>query len=162
MSELTINTTQNVVLNFTAATVTERIFASLIDIVIKLAYCIVVVLIVVYGLGLGKKLDNIDNWSAMAIGIIVFFPVLIYSIVLESIFEGQTLGKKFLKIKVVKIDGYQAGFGDYLIRWLFRIIENNVMAGAIAIMTLIISKKGRNVFIVQIFKNCTVNSHFPF
>ena len=78
MSELTINTTQNVVLNFTAATVTERIFASLIDILIKIAYCIVVVLIVIYGLGLGKKLDNLDNWSAMAIGIIVFFPVLIY------------------------------------------------------------------------------------
>ena len=165
MSELTINTTQNVVLNFTAATVTERIFASLIDIVIKLAYCIVVVLIVVYGLGLGKKLDNIDNWSAMAIGIIVFFPVLIYSIVLESIFEGQTLGKKFLKIKVVKIDGYQAGFGDYLIRWLFRIIENNVMAGAIAIMTLIISKKGQRIgdmaagtSIISLKSKVTINS----
>ena len=165
MSELTINTTQNVVLNFTAATVTERIFASLIDILIKIAYCIVVVLIIVYGLGLGKKLDNLDNWSAMAIGIIVFFPVLIYSIVLESIFEGQTLGKKFLKIKVVKIDGYQAGFGDYLIRWLFRIIENNVMAGAIAITALIISKKGQRIgdmaagtSIISLKSKVTINS----
>ena len=66
-------------------------------------------------------------WSRMAIIILFFFPVMIYSVTLESIFEGQTIGKKLVKIKVVKIDGYQASFGDYLIRWLFRIIENNML-----------------------------------
>jgi hypothetical protein len=37
--------------------------------------------------------------------------------------EGQTPGKKLLKIKVVKIDGFQASFPDYLIRWVFRIVD---------------------------------------
>ena len=41
----------------------------------------------------------------------------------ESLLEGQTVGKNLMKIKVIKIDGYQAGFGDYLIRWILRIIE---------------------------------------
>jgi hypothetical protein len=37
--------------------------------------------------------------------------------------EGQTFGKKLLKIKVVKIDGYQAGFFDYFVRWIFAIVD---------------------------------------
>ena len=165
MSVLTINTTQNVVLNFTAASISERIFASVLDILIKIAYCIVVAVVFLHWLDLGKKLDTMDNWSAIAVGILLFFPVLIYSIFLESIFEGQTIGKKLLKIKVVKIDGYQAGFGDYLIRWLFRIIENNIMAGAIAITSLIMSNKGQRLgdraagtSIISLKNKVTINS----
>jgi len=37
--------------------------------------------------------------------------------------EGQTPGKKVFKIKVVKVDGFQASFSDYLIRWIFRLID---------------------------------------
>ena len=82
-----------------------------------------------------------DNWSRMAIIILFYFPVFIYSVTLESIFEGQTIGKKLIKIKVVKIDGYQAGFGDYLIRWLFRIVENNLFGGLIGLIVLGVNKK---------------------
>jgi len=42
MSELTINTTQNVSINFKSAAVGERILASFLDILIKLAYIIVI------------------------------------------------------------------------------------------------------------------------
>ena len=165
MSELTINTTQNVAVNFTTATIGERIWASVLDLLIKAAYCIVIGLVFFYWLGLGSRLEAIDDWSAMAVGIVFFFPVLIYSVVLESLFEGQTIGKKLVKIKVVKIDGFQASFGDYLIRWLFRIIENNIMAGAIAITSLIISKKGQRLgdmaagtSIITLKNSVTINS----
>jgi hypothetical protein len=73
--------------------------------------------------------------------ILFFFPVLIYSVTLESIFEGQTIGKRLVKIKVVKIDGYQASFGDYLIRWLFRIVENNMLGGLIGLVAMIVNSK---------------------
>ena len=66
---------------------------------------------------------------------------MIYSVALESIFEGQTIGKKLVKIKVVKIDGYQASFGDYLIRWLFRIVENNMLGGLIGLVAMIVNSK---------------------
>jgi uncharacterized RDD family membrane protein YckC len=141
MSELTINTTQNVNINFKSASVGERMGASMLDFIIKLAYFIVVFVVFFYWMGISDAMYGLDSWSKGAIYILFFFPVMIYSITLESIFEGQTFGKKILKIKVVKIDGYQAGFGDYLIRWLFRIIENNMMGGLIGLIAMIVSNK---------------------
>lgn len=141
MSELTINTTQNVNINFKAASVGERILASLIDLLIKFAYVLAVTYFFFELLGFGVLVDSLDPWSGRAIYIIVFFPAFIYSIVLESLFEGQTIGKKLIKIKVVKLDGYQAGFGDYLIRWIFRIIENNLFGGLIGLIAMVSSKK---------------------
>ncbi len=141
MSELYISTTQNVVINFKAASVGERMYASLLDLLIKGAYIIVVAYVFFYLMGIGNLLNTMDMWSKMAVIILFFFPVMIYSLTLESIFEGQTIGKKILKIKVVKIDGYQASFGDYLIRWLFRIIENNLMGGLIGLVAMIVNSK---------------------
>jgi uncharacterized RDD family membrane protein YckC len=78
MSELTINTTQNVNINFKAASVGERILASFIDLVIKFAYIIVVWYVFLYLLGISKYIDNADTWSGMSVIIILFFPVFIY------------------------------------------------------------------------------------
>lgn len=145
MSELSINTTQNVKINFKAASAGERIGSHFIDLGIKIAYIIVIWGFVFYWLQLDRLLDSLDSWSRMTILLLLYFPVIIYSITLESIFEGQTIGKKIVKIKVVKIDGYQAGFGDYLMRWFFRLIDLSIFFGIIALVTVIMSKKGQRL-----------------
>lgn len=145
MSELSINTTQNVKINFKAASVGERIGSHLIDFAIKVAYIIVIWGIVFYWLQIDRLLDKLDTWSRMTIVLVLYFPVIIYSITLESIFEGQTIGKKIVKIKVVKIDGYQAGFGDYLMRWFFRLVDLSIFFGIVAFFTVITSKKGQRL-----------------
>ncbi|RED26264.1 putative RDD family membrane protein YckC [Flavobacterium cutihirudinis] len=145
MSELSINTTQNVKINFIAASVGERLGAYFIDLAIKLSYIFVISMLFFYVLHLDKLLDNVDSWSRISILLIIYFPVIIYSITLESVFEGQSFGKKLLKIKVVKLDGYQASFGDYLIRWFFRIIDFSSLYGLVGLITVITSKKGQRL-----------------
>ena len=81
MSELSIITTQNVAINFRAASVGDRMLASIIDLLIKIAYVIVVFYIFFYWMGLNERLKNMDNWSAAAVVIVFVFPVLIYSLV---------------------------------------------------------------------------------
>lgn len=145
MSELSINTTQNVKINFKAASVGERIGSYFIDLIIKIAYGIVVYGIFFYWIGFNKYFYETDPWSAMSVVLIFYFPIVIYSLTLESIFEGQTIGKKLTKIKVVKIDGYQAGFGDYLMRWFFRLIDISIFYGVIGMITIASSKKGQRL-----------------
>lgn len=54
---------------------------------------------------------------------ILLFPALFYSLWTEFLFNGQTFGKMICKIKVVKLDGYKAGFSEYFTRWAFRFID---------------------------------------
>ncbi|RUA08409.1 MAG: RDD family protein, partial [Flavobacteriia bacterium] len=46
------------------------------------------------------------------------------------------IGKRIVKTQVVKIDGYQAGFIDYFIRWIMRIIDVNIFMGIIGLATI--------------------------
>ena len=141
MSELSITTTQNVNINFTAATVADRMLAYVVDLLIKMAYGVVIWGIVFYSLGFNQRMSGLDTWSFYAVVVIFYSPVIFYTLLFESLLEGQTLGKRLLKTKVVKIDGYQASFGDYIMRWLFRIIDINLSGSMIGLIAMITSSK---------------------
>lgn len=165
MSELSITTTQNVNINFTAASVGERIGAYVLDMLIKIAYVIVIGYFVFNLMGLGEFLAKLDRWSGMAIGMIFMLPYAFYSLACESLLEGQTLGKRILKIKVVKIDGYQAGFGDYLIRWILRLVDITTNMGVIGLISLVVSEKTQRLgdmaagtAVISLKSNVTINS----
>lgn len=144
MTQLSINTTQNVNINFIAASVGDRILAQLLDLLVKIAYG-VFVFFVVQIFGLENLFQNLDQWSIIAIISIIGLPVMFYSIVQESLWEGQTIGKKIMKLKVIKLDGYQASFGDYLIRWLFRLVEISIGYGVIGLIAIVSSKKNQRL-----------------
>jgi uncharacterized RDD family membrane protein YckC len=141
MSELSITTTQNVNINFKTASVGDRVLAYILDLLIWIAYFIA--LSVLFDVtGFENYLGTMDRWSQAAIYILFYLPVFLYTIAFESfIMEGQTPGKRIMKIKVIKIDGYQAAFGDYLIRWLFSLIEVNFPFTLIGFISLIATKK---------------------
>ncbi|WP_338377071.1 RDD family protein [uncultured Flavobacterium sp.] len=144
MSQLSITTTQNVTINFTAASVGSRIAGQLLDILVLVAYSVVMYYIIDLS-GLSDNFANMDGWSVGAVMIILFSPAIFYTLLLESLWEGQTIGKKIMKMKVIKIDGYQAGFGDYLIRWLFRLIEVLIGNGVIGLLAIIFNKKNQRM-----------------
>ncbi|HSD14554.1 MAG TPA: RDD family protein [Flavobacterium sp.] len=145
MSELSITTTQNVNINFQAASVGDRIAAQLLDTVIKVAYGIVVYYVFFYLIGLNEFMENADQWSVTAVIMLFGLPVIFYSLVQETLMEGQTFGKKIMKIKVIKLDGYQAGFGDYLMRWLFRLVEISIGSGIIGLIAISVSSKNQRL-----------------
>ena len=145
MTQLSVNTTQNVNINFTAASIGARMLAVLVDFVIQAAYLIFVFWIIFDLMGLGNAISGWDNWSRGAVLILFTLPVMFYTLTLESIFEGQTLGKRLLKIKVVKIDGYQAGFGDYLIRWVFRLVDILSNSGVVGLIAIVVTEKSQRL-----------------
>ena len=145
MVELQINTTQNVNINFTAASVGERILAYGIDWLFKIAYIIVTYQITFNLLKIDELVQDMDQWSQMAIYITFYLPVVFYTLIFETLLDGQTPGKRILKIKVVKIDGYQASLADFIIRWFFRIIDLNMMSGVVALIAIVTSTKNQRL-----------------
>lgn len=145
MVELQINTTQNVNINFIAASVGERILAYVIDWIIKIAYIIVTYQLIFNLFEIDREIAEMDQWSQIAIYVSFYLPVVFYTLIFETLLDGQTLGKRIMKIKVVKIDGYQASLADFVIRWLFRIVDMNMMSGVVALVSIIISKKSQRL-----------------
>ena len=145
MSLIAINTSQNVNINFNTASIGERIFAFVVDLLIKGAYVLILFWLLFKVFNFSSYINSLDSWSQMAVYIILTIPIHIYTLVSESLMEGQTFGKKLLKIKVVKIDGFQASFGDYLMRWFFRLIDVFSNSGVVGLVSMIVSKHNQRL-----------------
>lgn len=139
MNSIAINTSQNVNLDFAVASMGDRIVAFIIDTVIKAGYIILLWIIFTQIIPSESLFSTWDDWSIAAFFAIVLLPVELYTLVFESLMEGQTPGKKLMQIKVVKIDGYQARFSDYLIRWFFRLIDILLSSAVIGLLSMIFS-----------------------
>ena len=123
MAQIDINTSQNVNLSFTVANLGERLLAFIVDTVIKVILGFILAYILFNFLRLDNFIKGWDQFSIMGFYAIISSPFILYPLIFESLMEGQTPGKRVFKIKVVKVDGFQASFSDYLIRWIFRLID---------------------------------------
>jgi len=135
LENVSINTSQNVQINYTLAGLGDRIFAYLIDALIMVSITIVMIIILTYS-GL---LD-----SSPFLVVLVVIPAFFYHLALEITQNGQSIGKKIMNIKVVKLNGSHATIGGYLLRWLIWPIDT-FFYGGIAILCITIGGKGQRL-----------------
>jgi uncharacterized RDD family membrane protein YckC len=137
MEKIKISTTQNVDIEYTVASAGDRILAFITDILIKTAYIIVFSVI----------LQNTGNPESSFIFMVLFIilPIMFYELILEILLNGQTLGKKFLKIRVVRIDGTSPSILNYIMRWILSPVDIWFTSGMGALLTIIITGKGQRI-----------------
>jgi hypothetical protein len=68
-----------------------------------------------------------------------------YDLVFETFFNGQSLGKKVMKIRVMSLNGARPKFSQYLLRWLFRMIDFGITGGICALVTAVMTDEGQRV-----------------
>lgn len=134
MKTISINTTQNVPIEYEVALVRDRIFAYIID-------GFVIVLI---GTGLSFIL-GIFYLRELYLSIAWLLVFVFYNLISEYFMNGQTLGKKALRLQVVKISGEEATLTDYITRWAFRMVDIYLSLGSIASMLVSSSEKGQRI-----------------
>lgn len=133
MQIVTVRTAQNVLIDYPVAGLVQRILAFMLDVLILTAYAIVVSFLLV-------KLEILEEW----IRVIFYVPMFFYDLIFEISMNGQSLGKRALNLKVVRIDGDNPTIGNYILRWLLRIIDIPLW-GSIAITSILLTRYGQRL-----------------
>ncbi len=134
MSTVEIKTTQNVTIDYELARLGDRLLAFLLDGVIVFGGYYVLLFLFVSMFELPGP-----NSEALIQFYFFLFPLLLlilYAYLTEWLLHGQTLGKKSLGIKVVRIDGLEPKQTDYFLRALFLIIDVLTSLGILAILLI--------------------------
>ncbi|MFT4033470.1 MAG: RDD family protein [Siphonobacter sp.] len=129
-----IQTTQNVPLEYLPASIGDRILAFLLDALILIAW------IVMGSLVFGQIVTNYltDEYTVVAYIGIIALPVMFYSLLSEVVMNGQSVGKRVMGLRVVRIDGTPAHLGDYLMRWLLRLLDIWALSGTVGLICMAI------------------------
>ncbi len=135
MQKISVLTTQNVRIEYVLAGIGDRILAYLIDLLIIIAYVTV----------LGLLFASVSVEPSLTIVILLALPAFMYHLLCETLLDGQSVGKRQMKIKVVKLDGSSPGMGAYLMRWILRLIDMNIFGGGIAVLCIAITTRDQRL-----------------
>lgn len=130
MSIITISTPFNIDLEFKIAPLHKRILAWMIDIVIMYAFVFLMMRFAVPYLRVEQYLGSIFSY------LFVTIPAFSYHLIMEVLWNGQSVGKKVLGIKVVDANGKEPTLSQYLLRWVLRMADIGITMGFGAILTI--------------------------
>jgi uncharacterized RDD family membrane protein YckC len=130
MESVTIQTTQNVRIDYELAKAGSRVGAFFIDaVVFTIIYWIISLVLISF-------MDSPDDFTILALGTI--FGFLGYYFLLELFNRGQTVGKRVLSLRVIRLDGRDPTPADFLTRSVF-LLPDVLLSSGIPAMLLISS-----------------------
>lgn len=135
MQRISVETTQNVRIDYVLAGIGDRVLAFLLDGLVVVAYIIIV----------GLILSQLPFDPSATLLIPLGLPIFLYHLLCEALLDGQSLGKMQMHIKVIKVDGSLPSFGAYLLRWLLRPVDIGFFSGGIAVLSIAITTKGQRL-----------------
>lgn len=131
-----ISTVFNIDLEFETAPVFKRILAYLSDLTLLVIYFFIAKSL------LYRNLDSSDENYKSMIGLhilLISVPMLLYSLLAEIFLNGQTVGKKLMKIRVLSLEGGQPTSSQYIIRWMMKVFEWPFLFGTVIFRSELIS-----------------------
>lgn len=138
MATLRVHTAQNVTLEYEVASLGDRIVAAILDNLVLGAW-VVACALVFAGLGLDK------GAATAVLGALVVVPYVFYHLASEVFFNGQSIGKKARNLRVMRLDGTAPRLGDYLLRWLLRLVDTGIGGGMVAVITIAANGRGQRL-----------------
>lgn len=127
-------TPESVELEFTLAGIGSRVVALMVDYLLWGLTLIILLVIFAFLFNAVYAIPGAAKW-VIAIQILIFFVVYIgYFIFFETVWQGQTPGKRYAKIRVIREDGRNAGLQQAIMRSLLRVVDDIFSIGLILIM----------------------------
>ncbi|MES2328968.1 MAG: RDD family protein [Bacteroidota bacterium] len=146
MSKIKIPTSFNIELEFAVPDFHKRFLAWLIDLAILTAYAIVLSTILEsYSHSPKNDGDLSTDYNISFLGLILYAPVLLYHLICEVIMNGQSIGKKIFRIKVISETGGKPALHQFMIRWLLRVVDFTMTLGVAGLFAILASKKNQRL-----------------
>jgi len=117
MALVKLDTGFNIEVDFAISPFHKRLFAWIIDLMV----CWLYIKIMATLFDLPSFFILIANWNIQ--GLLISAPVAFYHLISEIAFNGRSLGKMAMNIKVITAEGGQPSLGQYLLRWSFRMLD---------------------------------------
>lgn len=138
-----LDTPESVAVGYPIAGVGSRFLAILIDTVVQtLVSAALAIVMFVAGLGL----RGVAGYVAFGIGTISIAAVLLgYFIFFEIIWNGQTPGKRAMRLRVILTSGYPVTPFAVLIRNILRLVDILPSLYAVGVITMIINRRSRRL-----------------
>jgi len=130
MSAIKVSTAFNIDLEFTAAPFHKRLFAWLFDVVVLLFYAIGATKFIRF-LSSGSAPFSLSEEGIWALMMVLMVPFFTYHLICEIVLNGQSVGKRIMRLRVVTEKGGRPGIGQFIIRWFIRTSDYMVVVIAI-------------------------------
>src|SRR2546423_1521016 len=144
--ELVIETPERVELHYVLASVGNRFLAAAIDHLIQVGL-ILVVFVFAGAFTDWKLFASINVWAAALTVLAVFAIYWGYFVVFETLWSGQTPGKRMMRLRVVREDGRPVRFFEVFVRNLLRLALDfqPIPSYAIGVVSIIFSARSKRV-----------------
>jgi uncharacterized RDD family membrane protein YckC len=152
--QLTIDTPEQIALEFPLAGVGSRCLAMVLDTLIQAAFGIIVLIIAsLLGFGFAVILGHVSNASSQTLGMWVLALVILvlfsawygYFALFEIIWRGQTPGKRALGLRVISASGRPMTPTQAILRNLLRVVDQLPALYAVAIISVLISSRNQRL-----------------
>jgi uncharacterized RDD family membrane protein YckC len=147
-----IDTPEQVGLEYSVAGIGSRFVAVLLDMLIVFAIFLVEVLALVMIGAAASTSRGSAGWGDTAakwfMALVIFFNFLIfwgYFALFEAYWKGQTLGKRAMKLRVIKDSGRQITFFEALARNLLRIVDYLPGMYLVGVITMLCNKRNQRL-----------------
>lgn len=147
--QLAIRTPEHIELQYTLAGLGSRFFALLLDSFIQWGLIFIIFILFLLVMGLLNRLLGYNPLQGMpglllaTLGVLFFFLLLNgYFLFFETLWNGQTPGKRAMKVRVLREDGRPISFFEVMVRNVLRLAD--MLPGNYALGALVILFSKRN------------------
>lgn len=145
--DLSIDTPENVYFNYKVAGIGSRFLAALLDtfLIFLIEFVLAIFLLWPLSSMLERSFENASAWTVAIMAFLIFGIFWAYYIFFESIWNGQTPGKRRVGLRVIRTDGMPIRFADSVIRNLVRTIDFLPMNYAAGVITMFVNDQSRRL-----------------
>ena len=131
-NKITLQTPESVELEFPLAGIGNRTQALIVDYVLLAG--VIAIIFFTWAMLFTQFSPALQKWY-LAIALLIVFSILVgYFIFFETLWQGQTPGKRYAKIRVIRDDGRPVGLSEATLRALLRPIDDVLSIGFLMIV----------------------------